>query len=131
MDEIVIVSAARTPVGSFTGALGNLPAQELGSIALKAAMQRAGVEPGDVDEVILGQILSAGGGQNPARQAAHFAGVPDEKTAFGINQLCGSGLRAVALGAQQIRTGESNIVAAGGMESMSQAQHTAYLRSGT
>ncbi|MBV8092867.1 MAG: acetyl-CoA C-acetyltransferase [Acetobacteraceae bacterium] len=131
MDEIVIVSATRTPVGSFTGTLGNLPAQELGSIAVKSAIQRAGLEPGDVDEVILGQILSAGGGQNPARQAAHFAGVPDEKTAFAINQLCGSGLRAVALGAQQIRTGESNIVVAGGMESMSQAQHTAYLRSGT
>ena len=131
MDEIVIVSATRTPVGSFNGTLGNLPAQELGSIAVKSAIQRAGLQPGDVDEVILGQILSAGGGQNPARQAAHFAGVPDEKTAFAMNQLCGSGLRAVALGAQQIRTGESNIVVAGGMESMSQAQHTAYLRSGT
>jgi acetyl-CoA C-acetyltransferase len=131
MDDIVIVSAARTPVGSFSGALGSLPAHELGMVALKAAMERAKVEPSDIDEVILGQVLAAGEGQNPARQAARAAGVPDSKTAFGINQVCGSGLRAVALAAQQIRTGESNIVVAGGMESMSQSQHAAYLRSGT
>ena len=130
MDDIVIVSAARTPVGSFSGALGTLSAHELGTIALKAAFERAGVEAADVDEVILGQVLTAGEGQNPARQAARAAGLPDAKTAFGINQVCGSGLRAVALAAQQIRTGESAIVAAGGMESMSQSQHSAYLRAG-
>ena len=130
MDDIVIVSAARTPVGSFSGALGTLSAHELGTIALHAAFERAGVEAGDVDEVILGQVLAAGEGQNPARQAARAAGLPDAKTAFGINQVCGSGLRAVALAAQQIRTGESAIVAAGGMESMSTSQHSAYLRAG-
>jgi acetyl-CoA C-acetyltransferase len=131
MDDIVIVSAARTPVGSFSGALGSLPAHELGTIALKAAMERAKLEPGDVDEVILGQVLAAGEGQNPARQAARAAGVPDSKTAFGINQVCGSGLRAVALAAQQIGSGQSNVMVAGGMESMSQSQHAAYLRAGT
>jgi acetyl-CoA C-acetyltransferase len=130
MDDIVIVSAARTPVGSFSGALGTLPAHELGTVALRAAFERAGVEAGDVDEVILGQVLTAGEGQNPARQAARAAGLPDAKTAFGINQVCGSGLRAVALAAQQIRTGESAIVAAGGMESMSTSHHSAYLRAG-
>src|ERR1700729_3611033 len=130
MDDIVIVSAARTPVGSFSGALGTLSAHELGTIALRAAFERAGVEAGDVDEVILGHVLSAGEGQNPARQAARAAGLSDSKTAFGINQVCGSGLRAVALAAQQIRTGESAIVAAGGMESMSLSQHSAYLRAG-
>ena len=103
----------------------------LGTIALQAAITRAGLEPGDVDEVIFGQVLAAGQGQNPTRQAARVAGLPDAKTAFGINQLCGSGLRAVALAAQQIRTGESAIVAAGGMESMSQAPHAAHLRTGT
>ncbi|HKM64945.1 MAG TPA: acetyl-CoA C-acetyltransferase [Acidisphaera sp.] len=131
MDDIVIVAAARTPVGSFNGTLGSLAAHQLAVVALKAAMERAKLEPGDVDEVILGQILAAGEGQNPARQAARQAGIPDEKTAFGINQLCGSGLRTVALAAQQVRTGESDIVLAGGMESMSQAHHAAYLRSGT
>ena len=131
MDDIVIVAAARTPVGSFNGALGSLPAHQLAVVAIKAAMERAKLEAGDVDEVILGQILAAGEGQNPARQAARQAGIPDSKTAFGVNQLCGSGLRSVALAAQQIRTGESDIVVAGGMESMSQAQHAAYLRSGT
>jgi acetyl-CoA C-acetyltransferase len=130
MDDIVIVSAARTPVGSFNGALGTLSAHELGTVALQAVFERAGVEAGDVDEVILGQVLAAGEGQNPARQAARAAGLPDAKTAFGINQVCGSGLRAVALAAQQIRTGESAIVAAGGMESMSLSQHSAYLRAG-
>ena len=131
MEEIVIVSAARTPVGSFNGAFATVAAHDLGTTALRAAMERAGLQPGDVDEVILGQVLGAAQGQNPARQAARNAGLPDEKTAFGINQLCGSGLRAVALAAQQIRTGESAVVAAGGMESMSQATHAAYLRGGT
>jgi acetyl-CoA C-acetyltransferase len=131
MDDIVIVSAARTPVGSFGGALGSLSAHELGAIALQAACARAGVSAEDVDEVILGQVLAAGEGQNPARQAARAAGVPDAKTAFGINQVCGSGLRAVALAAQQVRTGESAIVVAGGMESMSQSAHAANLRNGT
>jgi acetyl-CoA C-acetyltransferase len=130
MDDIVIVAAARTPVGAFNGAFGSVPAHVLGTAAIQAAISRAGVESGQVDEVILGQVLTAGQGQNPARQAAHAAGVPDSKTAFGINQVCGSGLRAVALAAQQIRTGESSIVVAGGQESMSQSQHAAYLRSG-
>ena len=128
--DIVIVSAARTPVGSFNGAFGSVPAHVLGTIALRAAMERAGLEPGEVDEVILGQILTAAQGQNPARQAAIAAGIPDSKTAFGINQVCGSGLRAVALAAQQVRTGESAIVLAGGQESMSMAPHAAYLRAG-
>jgi acetyl-CoA C-acetyltransferase len=131
MDDIVIVSAARTPVGSFNGALSTIHAQNLGAIALQAAMSRAGLDPSDVDELIYGQVLAAGEGQNPTRQAARFAGVPDSATAFGINQVCGSGLRAVALAAQQIRTGESNIVAAGGMESMSLSAHAAHLRNGT
>jgi acetyl-CoA C-acetyltransferase len=131
MDDIVIAAAARTPVGSFNGALGTLSAHELGAGAVAAAIARAGLTGADIDEVILGQVLPAGEGQNPARQAARAAGVPDEKTAFGMNQVCGSGLRAVALGAQQIRTGESAIVVAGGMESMSRSQHAAHLRNGT
>jgi len=131
MDDIVIVSAARTPVGSFNGAFGSLPAHELGRVAILAAMAGAKLEPGEVDEVILGQVLASGQGQNPARQAARNAGIPDEKTAFGINQVCGSGLRTVALAAQQIRSGESAIVLAGGQESMSLSQHAAYLRAGT
>ena len=131
MEDIVIVSAARTPVGSFNGALGSLQAHDLGAIALKAAISRAGVEASDIDELIYGQVLAAGEGQNPTRQAARSAGVPDSATAFGINQVCGSGLRAVAVAAQQIRTGESAIVAAGGMESMSLSTHAAHLRNGT
>ena len=131
MEDIVIVAAARTPVGSFNGALSTLSAHELAANALSAAISRAGLSGADVDEVILGQVLPAGEGQNPARQAARAAGVPDEKTAFGMNQVCGSGLRAVALAAQQIRTGESSVVVAGGMESMSQSQHAAHLRNGT
>jgi acetyl-CoA C-acetyltransferase len=131
MDDVVIVSAARTPVGSFSGAFAATPAHVLGTAALNAAISRAGLEPGDVDEAILGQVLAAGEGQNPARKAARDAGIPDSKTAFGINQVCGSGLRAVALAAQQVRTGESNVVAAGGMESMSLSTHAAYLRGGT
>ena len=131
MSDIVIVSAVRTPVGSFNGAFANVPAHELGAEAVKAALGRAGVDGGEVDEVILGQILTAGQGQNPARQAAMAAGVPQEKTAWGLNQLCGSGLRAVALGMQQIANGDASIIVAGGQESMSQAQHAAHLRSGT
>jgi acetyl-CoA C-acetyltransferase len=128
---IVIASAARTPVGAFNGALASLPAHELGEVAIKAALQRARVEPGDVSEVILGQILTAGAGQNPARQASIGAGIPVDAPAWGMNQLCGSGLRAVALGAQQITLGASQIVVAGGQESMSQAPHVAHLREGT
>ena len=130
MVDIVIASAARTPVGNFNGALSALQAHELAVVALKGAFARAGVAPAEVDELILGQILSAGQGANPARQAGLGCGMPDSKTAFAINQLCGSGLRAVALAAQQIKTGESTIVAAGGMESMTNAQHAAYLRTG-
>jgi len=131
MDDIVIVSAARTPVGSFNGALSSLAAHKLGAVALQAAIARAGIDPAEVDELIYGQVLAAGEGQNPTRQAARAAGLPDSSTAFGINQVCGSGLRAVALGAQQIRTGESKVVAAGGMESMSLSAHAAHVRNGT
>jgi acetyl-CoA C-acetyltransferase len=129
-DDIVIVGAARTPVGAFNGAFGNLPAHELGSVAIKAALQRAGVEAHRVSEVIMGQILTAGEGQNPARQASISAGIPVESPAWAVNQLCGSGLRAVALGFQAILNGDSEIVVAGGQESMSMAPHCAYLRSG-
>ena len=129
--EIVIVSAARTPVGSFNGALSSLPAHDLGAIAIKAALERAKVEGAEVDEVILGQILAAGHGQNPARQAAMKAGIPQEATAWALNQLCGSGLRAVAIGMQQIANGDAKIIVAGGQESMSQAHHSAHLRNGT
>ncbi len=128
---IVIASAARTPVGSFNGALASLPAHDLGKIAIKAALERARVEAGEVSEVIMGQILGAGAGQNPARQASIGAGIPVDAPAWGMNQLCGSGLRAVALGAQQIELGSSKVVVAGGMESMSLAPHCAHLRDGT
>jgi len=130
-DDIVIVSATRTPVGAFNGAFANLPAHELGKSAIKAAMERAGISGDRVNEVILGQILTAGEGQNPARQASIAAGIPVESPAWGINQLCGSGLRAVALGYQQIANGDAEIVIAGGQESMSMAPHCAHLRSGT
>jgi len=130
MTEVVIVGAARTPVGAFNGGLSSLPAHALGEIAIKGALERAGVAAEDVSEVIMGQILAAGGGQNPARQAAMAAGIPQEKTAYGINQLCGSGLRTVALGYQAIKLGDSDIVVAGGHESMSQAPHVAHLRNG-
>ena len=129
-DDIVIVSAARTPVGSFNGAFANVPAHELGQVAIKAALERAGVEGKRVSEVIMGQILSAGEGQNPARQASIGAGIPVESPAWGVNQLCGSGLRAVALGYQAILNGDSEIVVAGGQESMSMAPHCAHLRGG-
>ncbi len=128
--DIVIVGAARTAVGSFGGAFGNTPAHELGAVAIKAALERAKVQPSEVDEVILGQILAAGEGQNPARQAAMKAGIPQEKTAWGLNQLCGSGLRAVALGMQQIANGDADIIVAGGQESMSLSPHVAHLRNG-
>jgi acetyl-CoA C-acetyltransferase len=129
-DDIVIVSAARTPVGAFNGALSGLPAHELGKVAIQEALKRAGVEGGRVSEVIMGQILTAGQGQNPARQASINAGIPVESPAWGVNQLCGSGLRAVALGYQAILNGDSDIVVAGGQESMSQAPHAQHLRNG-
>ena len=131
MSNIVIVSAARTPVGSFLGPLSSVTAHELGAIAITAALERAGIAPDAVDEVILGQVLTAGAGQNPARQAAIRAGIPKSATAFGVNQVCGSGLRAVALGLQQIVTGDANVVVAGGQESMSLSPHCQNLRSGT
>jgi acetyl-CoA C-acetyltransferase len=129
-DDIVIVGAARTPVGSFNGAFANLPAHELGQVAIKAALERAGIEGKRVSEVIMGQILSAGEGQNPARQASIGAGIPVESPAWGVNQLCGSGLRTVALGYQAILNGDSDVVVAGGQESMSMAPHCAHLRGG-
>jgi len=130
MTDVVIVSAARTPVGSFLGALSSLPASKLGEVAIKAALERAGVAADDVDEVILGQVLQAGAGQGPARQASIGAGLPNETSAWSLNQLCGSGLRAVALAYQQIVQGDARIVVAGGQESMSQSPHTAQLRNG-
>jgi acetyl-CoA C-acetyltransferase len=130
MTDIVIASAARTPIGSFNGALSSLPAHLLGQTAITEALHRAGVAPAEVTEVILGQVLTAGEGQNPARQAAIGVGIPVEKTAFVVNQVCGSGLRAVALGAQSLRAGDAEIIVAGGQESMSQAPHCAHLRSG-
>ena len=131
MTEVVIAAAARTPVGAFLGGLSSLPAHTLGETVIVEALKRAEVGPEDVSEVIMGQILSAGEGQNPARQAAVGAGIPVEKTAYGINQLCGSGLRSVALGFQAIKVGDSSIVVAGGQENMSQAPHCVYLRDGT
>jgi acetyl-CoA C-acetyltransferase len=130
MVEIVIASAARTPVGSFLGALSALPAHELGAAAIRAALERGRVDAKEVDEVVLGQVLQAGEGQGPARQASVAAGVPVESPAWSLNQLCGSGLRAVALGAQQIADGSSTIVVAGGQESMSRAPHAQTLRNG-
>lgn len=130
LPSVVIASAARTAVGSFNGSFANIPAHELGAAVIRAVLDRSGVEAGEIDEVLLGQVLTAGEGQNPARQAAMKAGIPQEATAFGINQLCGSGLRAVALGMQQIATGDAAIVVAGGQESMSMAPHCAHLRGG-
>ena len=129
-DDVVIVSAARTPVGSFNGAFATVPAHELGAVAIKGALERAGIEPSRVSEVIMGQILTAAQGQNPARQASIKAGIPVDSPAWGINQLCGSGLRAVALGYQALKNGDSEIVVAGGQESMSMAPHAQYLRGG-
>ena len=130
MSDIVIASAVRTPIGSFNGVFAGLAAHQLGRVAIEAALARAGVAAADVSEVVLGEILSAGEGQNPARQASMAAGIPKEVTAMTINQVCGSGLRAVALGYQAIKAGDSRIVIAGGQESMSRAPHAAYLRSG-
>jgi acetyl-CoA C-acetyltransferase len=130
MTNVVIASAARTAVGSFNGAFANTPAHDLGAVAIKAALERAGVEPADVSETILGQVLTAGQGQNPARQAHIAAGLPTESSAWGINQVCGSGLRAVAIGAQHIQLGDAAIVIAGGQESMSLSPHVAHLRAG-
>jgi acetyl-CoA C-acetyltransferase len=129
--DVVIVSAARTPIGAFSGALATLPAHELGKIAIVEALKRAKVEAGEVSEVVLGHVLTAGAGQNTARQAAVAAGIPTDKTAYVINQVCGSGLRTVALGYQAIRNGDSDIVVAGGQESMSLAPHCMHLRNGT
>src|SRR5436190_5904047 len=129
-DDIVIVSAVRTPVGAFNGAFANLPAHDLGKVAIAEALRRAGVEGPQVSEVIMGQILTAAQGQNPARQASIAAGVPVESPAWGVNQLCGSWLRTVALGYQAILNGDSEIVVAGGQESMSMAPHAQYLRGG-
>ena len=131
MTDVVIVAAARTPIGSFNGALSSLPAHALGSVAIRAALERANVEPGEVSEVIMGQILTAGQGQNPARQASVNAGIPVEVPAYGVNILCGSGLKSVALAYQAIKNGDSTIVVAGGQESMSRAPHVAHLRDGT
>ena len=128
--SVVIVGAARTPVGSFNGAFADVPAHQLGAAVIREALARAKVDPSEVDEVVMGQILSAGEGQNPARQAAMAAGIPKEATAWGLNQLCGSGLRAVAIGMQQIAMGDAKIVVAGGQESMSMAPHAAHLRAG-
>lgn len=130
MSDVAIVAAARTPVGSFNGSFANVPAHDLGKTVIRDVLKRAKLEPGDVSEVILGQILSAAQGQNPARQAAIHAGIPVEVPAWGVNQLCGSGLRAVALGHQAIANGDSQVVVAGGQESMSMAPHAAYLRAG-
>jgi acetyl-CoA C-acetyltransferase len=129
--DIVIVGAARTAVGAFSGAFANTPAHELGAVAIKEALARAKVETAEVDEVVLGQVLAAGQGQNPARQAAIAAGIPQEKTAWGLNQLCGSGLRSVAIGLQQIANGDADVIVAGGMESMSLSPHAAFMRTGT
>lgn len=131
MPDIVIVSAARSAIGNFNGSLSSLPAHQLAIPVMNAALERAKVEPGEVSEVILGQILNAGQGPNPARQASIHAGIPKEVPAYGVNILCGSGLKAVALGYQSILNGDSKIVLAGGMESMSQAPHTAHMRNGT
>jgi acetyl-CoA C-acetyltransferase len=130
MTNVVIASAARTPVGSFNGAFANTPAHDLGAAVLEALVARAGVDKGEVSETILGQVLTAGQGQNPARQAHINAGLPKEAAAWSINQVCGSGLRAVALGAQHIMLGDADIVAAGGQENMSMSPHVANLRQG-
>jgi acetyl-CoA C-acetyltransferase len=130
MSDIIIASAARTPIGSFNGAFATVPAHDLGKVAIENALERAGVEPGEVSEVVMGQILTAAQGQNPARQAAINAGIPVGVPAWGVNQLCGSGLRAVALGFQAIKNGDSEIVVAGGQESMSMAPHASHLRGG-
>src|SRR5258705_3159085 len=131
MTDIVIASAARTPVGSFNGAFANLPAHDLGAVAIKAALERAKLAGKEVDEVILGKVLTAGQGQTPARQAAMKAGIPEDKTAWSLNQVCGSGLRAVALGMLHVASGDADVIVAGGQESMSLSPHAAHMRGGT
>ncbi|HWL56649.1 MAG TPA: acetyl-CoA C-acetyltransferase [Paracoccus sp. (in: a-proteobacteria)] len=130
MTRAVIVSAARTPVGSFLGSFANTPAHDLGAIVLKAVVERAGIDPAEVSETILGQVLTAAQGQNPARQAHIKAGLPQESAAWLLNQVCGSGLRAVALAAQQVSLGDAQVVIAGGQESMSLSPHASYIRAG-
>ncbi|MEO0035294.1 MAG: acetoacetyl-CoA Reduktase, partial [Pseudomonadota bacterium] len=130
MTDIVIAAAVRTPIGSFSGSLAGQSAAQLGALVLRAALERSGLAPAEVDEVLLGQVLTAGQGMNPARQAALAAGLPVESTAVTINQVCGSGLRAVALAAQAIRAGDATVVLAGGQESMSNSQHATFLRGG-
>src|SRR6201999_1700620 len=129
--DVVIVAAGRTAVGSFNGSFGATPAHELGATVIKNGMERAKVDGDEVGEVLLGKVLTAAQAQNPARQAAMAGGVPQEKTAWSLNQVCGSGLRAVALGMQQIANGDANVIVAGGQESMTLAPHAAYLRAGT
>jgi len=131
MSDVMIASAARTPVGAFNGSLSGLSAAELGTVAISAALERAGIPASDVDEVVLGQVLTAATGMNPARQALLAAGIPDDRTAYLVNQVCGSGLRSVAQGFQAIKLGEANVVVAGGQESMSQAPHASQMRNGT
>ena len=131
MSDVMIASAARTPVGAFSGSLSGLSAAELGTVAISAALERAGIPASDVDEVVLGQVLTAATGMNPARQALLAAGIPDDRTAYLVNQVCGSGLRSVAQGFQAIKLGEANVVVAGGQESMSQAPHASQMRNGT
>ncbi|MGB0571262.1 MAG: acetyl-CoA C-acetyltransferase [Alphaproteobacteria bacterium] len=131
MSDVVIAGAARTPVGAFNGALAGLSAAELGTVAISSALERAGVPAADVDEVVMGQVLTAATGMNPARQALLAAGIPEERTAYLINQVCGSGLRAVAQGFQAIKLGEADVVVAGGQESMSQSPHASHMRNGT
>ena len=131
MSDVVIAGAARTPVGAFNGALSGLSAAELGTVAITNALERAGVPAADVDEVVMGQVLTASTGMNPARQALLAAGIPDDRTAYLINQVCGSGLRAVAQGFQAIKLGEADVIVAGGQESMSQSPHASHMRNGT
>ncbi len=131
MTDVVIAGAARTPVGAFNGGFSTVAAHDLGVVAIKAALERAEVSPGEVDEVVLGQVLTAGEGQNPARQAAIGAGIPVERTAYVINQVCGSGLRTIALGAQAVKLGDAGIVVAGGQENMTRSPHCMHLRAGT
>ena len=128
--DIVIASGSRTPIGAFNGGFADLPSHSLGSAVITETLNRAGVNSNDVSEVILGQVLTAGGGMNPARQASMAAGIPKERTAYIVNQVCGSGLRAVALGVQAIKAGDSSIVVAGGQENMTQAPHVSQLRAG-
>ena len=131
MSDVVIAGATRTPVGAFNGALSSLSAAELGTVAIHAALERSGIPTSEVDEVVLGQVLTAATGMNPARQALLSAGIPEDRTAYLVNQVCGSGLRSVAQGYQAIKLGEASVVVAGGQESMSQSPHASQMRNGT